>query len=73
VVTCDDAGGVLEFVRDGETGFVVPPSPEAIAERIDTLSADHALCERMGRTAREMVRDRVSWDRAVAALTATLA
>lgn len=72
VVTCHDAGGVLEFVRDGETGFVAAPEPAALAERIDALVADRALCEQMGAAARETVRDRVSWERAVAALTATL-
>ena len=30
VLTTDDAGGPLEFVSDGETGFVVPPRPEAL-------------------------------------------
>lgn len=30
VLTTDDAGGPLEFVRDGETGFVVPARPEAV-------------------------------------------
>src|SRR5215831_4452422 len=30
VLTTDDAGGPLEFVRHGETGFVVPPTAEAM-------------------------------------------
>jgi glycosyltransferase involved in cell wall biosynthesis len=30
VLTTEDAGGPLEFVRDGETGFVVPPRAEAL-------------------------------------------
>lgn len=72
VVTGEDAGGVLEFVRDRETGFVVSPEPEAIAERLDVLWEDRALCERMGEEALERVRERASWPRAVAALTATL-
>lgn len=72
VVTCADAGGVLEFVSSGETGFVVEPEPSAIAPRIDELYEDRALCERLGSAARALARERVSWPRAIAALTATL-
>lgn len=72
IVTTTDAGGVLEFVREGETGFVVDPDPVALAERIDLLYEDRALCERLGHEGREMVQDRVSWPKAIAALTATL-
>ncbi|MEP6993665.1 MAG: glycosyltransferase family 4 protein [Acidobacteriota bacterium] len=46
VLTTDDAGGPLEFVRDGETGLVVSPRAEAIGvalrlawPRVDALSA----------------------------------
>jgi glycosyltransferase involved in cell wall biosynthesis len=72
VVTCADAGGVLEFCRDGETGFVVEPDPGQIAERIDLLWEDRALCERLGHRGLEEVHEKASWPRAVAALTATL-
>ena len=33
VVTARDSGGTLEFVRDGENGFVVEPDAAAIAAR----------------------------------------
>lgn len=72
VVTTTDSGGVLEFVSEGESGFVVEPDPVALAERIDVLYEDRALCERLGHAGREMVRDRVSWPKAIAALTSTL-
>lgn len=72
VITSTDAGGVLEFVKDGETGFVVDPEAGAIAERIDGLFDDRALCERLGNTGRDHVRSVARWDKAVAALTATL-
>lgn len=46
VLTTDDAGGPLEFVVDGQTGFVVPPRPEALGaalthawDREDALAA----------------------------------
>jgi len=72
VVTTTDAGGVLEWVEDGVTGFVVPPDPQRLADRIDDLFADRAACERLGREGRERVRERVSWDKALVALTSTL-
>ena len=72
VVTAADAGGVLEFVVDAETGFVVPPDPAAIAARIDELYDDRALCERLGSAGRDRVRERASWPKAIDALTATL-
>lgn len=72
VVTCADSGGVLEFVRDGENGYVcAPPSSSGaiddLAERLDRLYRDRALAERLGAAGAETVRD-ISWDRVVAAL-----
>ena len=72
VVASNDAGGVLEFVRDGETGFVVDPDPESIAARVDLLWEDRELCRRLGGQGRERVRESVSWDKAIRALTRTL-
>lgn len=72
VVTTEDAGGVLEWVRDGVTGFVAPPEPEQLAEKIDALADDRALCERLGMAGRERVLAEVSWPLAIDALTATL-
>ena len=34
VITARDSGGTLEFVRDGDNGFVVDPDPVAIADAI---------------------------------------
>jgi len=72
VVTVTDAGGVLEFAREGETGYVVEPEPEAIAARVDELFDDRGLCQRLGSQGLVEVREKASWPKAVAALTATL-
>jgi glycosyltransferase involved in cell wall biosynthesis len=72
VVTTGDAGGVLEWVEEGVTGFVTAPEPGRIAEKIDVLAADRGLCERQGMAGRERVRAQVSWPLAIGALTATL-
>lgn len=50
-------GGVLETVRDGETGLLVPPRDSAaLAIAVNTLLSDSALRERMGTAARSRVQ-----------------
>jgi len=71
VVTAADAGGVLEFVEDGVTGFVCPPgSPREIAARLDLLfrDRDRERARALGAAGALRVKD-ISWDRVVAALT----
>jgi glycosyltransferase involved in cell wall biosynthesis len=61
VITCSDSGGPLEFVTDGENGFVCAPDAAAIAAAIAGLGADRALAARLGQAG--MVRARaVTWD-----------
>lgn len=52
VVTTNDAGGVLELVRDGETGWVADPEPEAVGAALLQAVADPARAERRGRAGR---------------------
>ena len=64
-------GGTPEVVRDGETGFLVPPrAPEALAARLVAVLRDPALARRMGEAGRAVVardhsaeRMRESFDR----------
>jgi glycosyltransferase involved in cell wall biosynthesis len=61
VITASDSGGTLEFVVDGENGFVCPPEPEAIGLAVARLAADRQLAARLGRAG--LVRARtVTWD-----------
>jgi glycosyltransferase involved in cell wall biosynthesis len=71
VITCTDSGGPLELVADGETGLVVSPEPERIAEAIDRLAEDRAAARSFGEAgfARTQAQD-LSWDRVVQELTA---
>jgi len=69
VVTVSDAGGPLEFVDDGETGFVADPKPRAIAEAFDRLWADRDRAARMGRAGHALVRETVpTWPEVAARL-----
>lgn len=57
-VVATAVGGTPELVADGVTGWLVPPGdPPALADRIVRLLADDALRSRMGRAARQRVRD----------------
>jgi glycosyltransferase involved in cell wall biosynthesis len=72
VLTAADAGGVLEFVSDGETGFVcAPDGPQAFAERIDRLYADRDLAARLGAAGRRRVAG-IHWDHVIQQLTESL-
>src|SRR5205823_10304367 len=37
VLTCADAGGVLEFVEHGVTGWVAPPDPAALGAVLNEI------------------------------------
>jgi glycosyltransferase involved in cell wall biosynthesis len=52
VITVSDSGGVLQLVVHKETGYVVEPNGKDIAEAIDGLYTQPALCEQLGRAAR---------------------
>jgi len=72
VLTAPDSGGVLEFVEDGENGFVVPlDQPASMAERIDQLHATPRLAARLGEAGHARVVD-ITWDYAIDRLTETL-
>jgi alpha-maltose-1-phosphate synthase len=48
-VVCTNVGAMPEFVRDGVTGFVVPPNdPAALRRRLDEIIDNPALASSMG-------------------------
>ena len=71
VITCDDSGGTQILVKDGETGFVVPPLPEAIGSAMDRLYDDRRLARRLGEAGYNlMITLGINWDTVVERLTA---
>lgn len=69
VITCTDSGGPLEFVREGETGYVREPAPEQIAEAIERLYADKQAAAAMGAAGRESYsQHNISWQQVVNSL-----
>lgn len=62
-----DSGGVRSAVREGETGYIVPPNDgRAVASAMRALLADQALRRRMGAAARLTVETHYNWDRVAA-------
>lgn len=72
VLTTTDAGGVLEFVRDEETGIVTSPDPASVAAALDRLSEDEESCVRLGQRGYDEIAD-ISWEHVLNALLAAAA
>jgi glycosyltransferase involved in cell wall biosynthesis len=62
VVTTQDSGGVLELVRDGETGLIAEPDSQSLATRLDQLAGDTGAVREMGRAAKSVLDTKaLSW------------
>jgi glycosyltransferase involved in cell wall biosynthesis len=71
VLSTSDAGGVLEIVRDEETGVVCEPTPEALAAAMSALVAEPGRAARLGRAARALLDARgITWPATVEKLLA---
>lgn len=71
VLAAPDSGGVLEFVEDGKTGYIIPPSPESFAEKIDLLYNNKKRAKALGEEGYRRVKD-LSWDYVIDHLTEIL-
>lgn len=60
VITALDAGGASELVSDGETGLVVEPTAEAIAQAMHQLQARPEWAAELGRRAQRAAQQ-VNW------------
>jgi glycosyltransferase involved in cell wall biosynthesis len=66
-VVASAVGGLLDLVRHGETGLLVPPGDAAgLREGLHWLLGDADLRRRMGAAGRERAREHLSWERATA-------
>lgn len=69
VITFSDSGGALEFVQNGYNGYVLPPDPVELAEKIDLLVGDTHLAQQLGRNALQAMHDKqVNWDQVISRL-----
>jgi alpha-maltose-1-phosphate synthase len=61
-VICTEVASMPEVVVHGENGFVVPPGdPRALAAAIESIRADRAAADAMGRAGRHRVLERFQW------------
>jgi D-inositol-3-phosphate glycosyltransferase len=68
-VIASNVGGLKFTVRDGETGYLVPPrDPDAVAERLADLYDQPRLREVLGRKGVRRVNDLFTWDKVAAAV-----
>ncbi len=62
-VVVSNVGGLPEVVKDGETGFIVPPKePKATAEAIERILLDEKICQRLSINARKFVLEKYNWE-----------
>ena len=58
-----DVGSLPEVVKDGRTGFIVPPrNSEKLAEMVIKLLQDEELRHTMGQNAFQFAEAELSWD-----------
>ena len=55
-VIVSKVGGVPDMVTDGESGLLIPPTAETLAQAIERLVKDEALREHLGTQARQEAR-----------------
>ncbi len=68
-VIASGVGGIVDIVRDGETGLLVPPADAgALAAAIELLAADRALARRLGRGGRALAEEEFAWPVIIARL-----
>lgn len=62
-VVVTDVGSISEIVKDGETGFVVPPRDHiSLANAIITILNDDKLGKEMGENGYKKINNELSWD-----------
>jgi glycosyltransferase involved in cell wall biosynthesis len=66
VVTTVDAGGPIEFVENGKTGFAAAPEPSQIADRLNELWHDKEKAAKMGLEAQHFVMKlELNWENVI--------
>lgn len=62
----DDAGGPLEFVDNNDTGYVIKPNAELLAEKIDYLYKNKHIAADYGKNALNKIKNmNLNWDEVI--------
>ncbi|ARN74951.1 glycosyltransferase family 4 protein [Oceanicoccus sagamiensis] len=69
VITLEDAGGAIEFVKDQQTGLVAKADAIDLAAKLDQAWSDRALAKQLGNHAKTMVEAMdINWAKVIEAL-----
>jgi len=71
VITCFDSGGVLEFVKNDENGYVCEANEDSIATAVNKIFDDKERCRKFGLNGFDIVKN-ITWDNVIKELTKTL-
>ena len=71
VITCCDSGGVLEFVKNNQSGNICNVSPEEIGAAVNKFYNDKKMAKEYGEAGYESVKD-IKWDCVIDELTKTI-
>lgn len=71
LITCNDSGGVLEFVENNISAYIEEPNEKLIGEKINALYFNKKKCKEMGQIGYSNVKD-ISWDMVIEQLTQTI-
>jgi glycosyltransferase involved in cell wall biosynthesis len=76
VVTANDSGGTLEFVRHEENGFIAEPTPTSIAAAFSRIKTDRGLAQQIGAAGRAFIEQsgmlHTGWDQVIDGLLSPL-
>lgn len=65
-VIATSVGGLPEVVKDGETGFIIPPANElALSNKLYELILDENLQKKFGVNGRNLVLEKYSWEKSL--------
>lgn len=69
VITCSDSGGPLEFIINGENGFISEPSEEDLADAMDQAFTNRSKTVTMGQAGRKRFDSmKITWQNVVEVL-----
>jgi len=61
VITTEDSGGPVELLKLSRGGYILPPDPEKIAEKFDTIAEDENLAVKLGHLGFDFI-SKITWE-----------
>jgi glycosyltransferase involved in cell wall biosynthesis len=61
VITTEDSGGPAELLKLSQAGYICPPDPKKIAEKLDQVAEDEGLAAKMGHLGFDFI-SQLTWE-----------